>query len=84
MSRTFPHPLFQPGRKSGAGTLFAVLLMVCAWSGLTSAQAAPHSALPSVAFYYGQNPPINALQGFDWIVVDGNARLPTPVSGLGP
>jgi hypothetical protein len=42
----------------------------------------PHE--PAVALYYGPNPPINALQGFDWIVVDGNAQLPESVSGLGP
>lgn len=48
----------------------------------TAATAAEHE--PAVALYYGPHPPINALQGFDWIVVDGNAQLPESVSGLGP
>lgn len=39
--------------------------------------------LPSVAFYYGPKPPLNALQSFDWIVVDGSAQLPPKVSGIG-
>ena len=65
--------------------LFALLAMLCA-APCHAFASPPASAdgLPSVAFYYGLDPPINALQGFDWIVVDGNARLPAAVSGLGP
>ncbi len=64
----------------------ALLLLALAGCDRASAEATNPGAhpLPSVAFYYGKNPPINALQGFDWIVVDGNAQLPEPVSGLAP
>jgi len=44
----------------------------------------PAHPQPSVAFYYGPDPPVSALQGFDWVVVDGNAQLPESVSGVGP
>ena len=43
----------------------------------------PKTPLPSVAFYYGDAPPLNALQSFDWVVLDAHAALPPPVSGVG-
>lgn len=51
---------------------------------MAAAAAAVPAHEPAVALYYGPNPPINALQGFDWIVVDGNAHLPESLSGVGP
>ncbi|AOY00817.1 bifunctional glycoside hydrolase 114/ polysaccharide deacetylase family protein [Jeongeupia sp. USM3] len=36
-----------------------------------------HAALPSVAFYYGDQPPLEALSTFDWAVVEP-AKLPSP------
>jgi hypothetical protein len=55
-----------------------------AHAGLAAANAAPAGSQPAVALFYGPNPPVSSLQGFDWIVVDGNAQLPEPVSGVGP
>lgn len=48
------------------------------------AASAAVAARPSVAFYYGDHPPLNALQAFDWVVVNGDARLPPAVSRVGP
>ena len=61
----------------------AMLLAVaaCAWP---AAARATTGHRPSVALYYGAHPPLDALQSFDWVVVDGDARLPPPVSGIGP
>lgn len=68
----------------------SVLLWCCIfWTGVTYASpvaggTSQAEAQPSVAFYYGPDPPVSALQGFDWVVVDGNAQLPESVSGVGP
>ena len=85
VSRAFSHTPASRGWQTASCALFALLVMLCAapcqaWAN----PPASANGLPSVAFYYGPDPPINALQGFDWIVVDGNARLPETVSGVGP
>jgi hypothetical protein len=64
--------------------LLAAMAMGCLASIASAATTETRPREPAVALYYGPHPPINALQGFDWIVVDGNARLPEAVSGLGP
>ncbi|WEN15818.1 endo alpha-1,4 polygalactosaminidase [Rhodanobacter sp. AS-Z3] len=62
------------------GVVMACLIPIAASASVSDAPTRE----PTVALYYGPNPPISALQGFDWIVVDGNAQLPEEVSGVGP
>lgn len=44
-------------------------LITAAWLTAVAAQPAP----PSVAFYYGSEPPLNALATFDWVVLEPSA-----------
>lgn len=73
------------------GGIFALMVAAAiglpspsAWAAVTRTSTAPGlKSLPSVAFYYGRHLPINVLQAFDWVVVDGDAVLPPPVSEIG-
>jgi phosphomannomutase len=65
------------------GVIFALMVAAAiglpspsAWAAVTRTSTAPGlKSLPSVAFYYGRHLPINVLQAFDWVVVDGDAVL---------
>ena len=80
-----PHGWFAALIVSTLIGLFAPAM--CAASTPTGiAPGAPGSsalAMPSVVFYYGRHPPIDVLQSFDWVVVDGDAVLPPQASGVG-
>lgn len=56
-----------PGRRA-AGALAALILSV-----LVPFPADCAGAQPSVAFYYGQHPPVDVLHDFDWVVVQPGA-----------
>ncbi|MEJ2380268.1 MAG: endo alpha-1,4 polygalactosaminidase [Gammaproteobacteria bacterium] len=45
--------------------------------------AARAQAQPSVAFFYGEHPPLDVLRGFDWVIVQPNA-LKRPETLAGP
>jgi hypothetical protein len=81
-TKALPQRTRLPRRRTGWLLLAGVALSWLAPLGATTATAVP-AREPAVAIYYGPNPPISALQGFDWVVVDGNARLPESVSGVG-
>lgn len=55
-------------------SLFCLLCVAFAWHLLL---LSPAHAAPSVAFHYGQNPPVKLLQGYDWAIVEPG-HLPRP------
>lgn len=52
--------------------LVPLVLCLFALFSLCTTTVQAHTAQPSVAFYYGKNPPANMLSQFDWVVVEAN------------
>lgn len=70
------------GRRAASGTPCAsgirravLLLAAAALLGLFPLASARAAALPSVAIFYGDHPPLNVLQDFSWVVVQPDALV---------
>jgi hypothetical protein len=80
-------PLRGTARSAASGALRAVFRFAAALTGIlaTVAAATAFAADPSVAFYYGKDPPWDELAAFDRVVVEpGHVTLPVLRPGLSP
>jgi hypothetical protein len=66
-----------------ACTLLLGLFALSVWHSQNASAAAPSTAAPNIAFFYGHDLPVDELQAFDVVVIDP-AQTELPVANLAP